>query len=596
MKKLKNKLNKKETGGCVDENGMEIPCPENTLFPPPIQIPIQTNPLLAQGEGLDINGKPIQKQTAPVNPDSEPVYEVDQRQVGSDNNNINVIPINSEGVLKKTRTNRLNFNHILPSLIAKNLLQGISNMSANSSQNAIKRFNNDQFSPLSYLPGNPNYSKQAYYGMDNVKKGGILFSEGGFLDDFTNGFLNYNEEPTNTQELVKPKKVKKDKFEDSGDEDVIYAQEAQRRRSPILSAESLISLDRMNPDGFKEKIAAVESNGRYDAENPNSSAVGKYQFLWDTWGKNIKSVTGVSSKKDFKKNPDAQEQFMNWYEKNQLNPQVEVLAPLAQGMTGNQLKALVHFKGFGGARTYLTKGEDNTQSHNISIPKYIKSFPDGGIVDPITDWHKQWMQSPMYKKMNEGEEDFTEQRLSALDSVGINFIPPSTMKSKYKTPSSNLGVYDANEHSVNINERVKSEDLINVTKAHEIGHARNKGDKFMSKQDKALVDPEQAALILQARYEAQQQGVYNPFEQPFKEEYLKDAKENGGLRNLLKMLGKDKTVEVMNSVSQNTPVTEPTVAKKGGKVKSYKQGGTYEIDASEYERLKNLGYDIEIIP
>ena len=256
---------------------------------------------------------------------------------------------------------------------------------------------------------------------------------------------------------------------------------------------------------------------------------------------------------------------MNWYEKNQLNPQVEVLAPLAQGMTGNQLKALVHFKGFGGARTYLTKGEDNTQSHNISIPNYIKSFSGGGIVDPITDWHKQWMQSPMYKKMNEGEEDFTEQRLSALDSVGINFIPPSTMKFKYKTPPSNLGVYDANEHSVNINERVKSEDLINVTKAHEIGHARNKGDKFMSKQDKALVDPEQAALILQARYEAQQQGVYNPFEQPFKEEYLKDAKENGGLRNLLKMLGKDKTVEVMNSVSQNTPA-ESSIAKTGGEI------------------------------
>ena len=35
--------------------------------------------------------------------------------------------------------------------------------------------------------------------------------------------------------------------------------------------------------------------------------------------------------------------------------------------------------------------------------------------------------------------------------------------------------------------------------------------------------------------------------------------------------------------------------KKGGIIE-YKEGGEYEIDDKEYERLKKLGYDIEIIP
>jgi hypothetical protein len=40
----------------------------------------------------------------------------------------------------------------------------------------------------------------------------------------------------------------------------------------------------------------------YKAENPTSSAVGKYQFLWDTRKEEIKTVTGITSSSDYKKN------------------------------------------------------------------------------------------------------------------------------------------------------------------------------------------------------------------------------------------------------------------------------------------------------
>ena len=195
MKKLKNKLSKKVTGGCVDENGMEIPCPDTQFF----NTGFTYNPLTGINE---------------ANPyyTNNPSAQIEQfNTIGK--NNLDTKPNDYQKILQKSeRTFGLNFNHILPSMIAKNLLSGISNMSVNSSQNAIKRFNNDQFSPLSYLPGNPNYSKQAYYGMDDAKKGGLLFSEGGFLDDFTNGFLNYNDEVKPPEESLNVKKVKKKKL------------------------------------------------------------------------------------------------------------------------------------------------------------------------------------------------------------------------------------------------------------------------------------------------------------------------------------------------------------------------------------------------
>src|ERR1700748_3909079 len=54
---------------------------------------------------------------------------------------------------------------------------------------------------------------------------------------------------------------------------------------------------------FKEEIGAHESDGKYDAQNDTSSAVGQYQFLWDLFGNRIKKETGVKNKEEFLANP-----------------------------------------------------------------------------------------------------------------------------------------------------------------------------------------------------------------------------------------------------------------------------------------------------
>jgi predicted nucleic acid-binding protein len=57
--------------------------------------------------------------------------------------------------------------------------------------------------------------------------------------------------------------------------------------------------------------------GGYTAKATNSSAVGKYQHLWDTHGvrqgnqkiSEIERVTGVKSEQEYLNNPEAQEKY-----------------------------------------------------------------------------------------------------------------------------------------------------------------------------------------------------------------------------------------------------------------------------------------------
>jgi len=128
-----------------------------------------------------------------------------------------------------------------------------------------------------------------------------------------------------------------------------------------------------------ESIASIESQGNYKATNPNSSATGKYQFLWGDWGKSIMKVTGVKSQEEFLNSPKAQEKYYSFYEKTYLLPEVQkIKKEIKTDLTDMQIAKLVHFRGEGGARKYL-KGElkDKPESHNVAISKYIKR--SGGV-------------------------------------------------------------------------------------------------------------------------------------------------------------------------------------------------------------------------
>lgn len=125
---------------------------------------------------------------------------------------------------------------------------------------------------------------------------------------------------------------------------------------------------------FTDDIVSKESGGNYKATNPYSSAAGKYQFLWNTWGNKIADFTGVQSKQEFLNNPQAQDKFYNeYYLPQELLPAVKRLKNKGFNMDTDSLAKLVHFRGEKGAYDYLTgKVGDKPESYNMSISKYIK--------------------------------------------------------------------------------------------------------------------------------------------------------------------------------------------------------------------------------
>lgn len=80
--------------------------------------------------------------------------------------------------------NPINWGHVLQSNLLLGLGQGLANAGPNSQQNAVKRWNAQQFNPMHYLPYTANYSTQDRFGdQSQMKKGGMVKKEdGGYID------------------------------------------------------------------------------------------------------------------------------------------------------------------------------------------------------------------------------------------------------------------------------------------------------------------------------------------------------------------------------------------------------------------------------
>lgn len=104
----------------------------------------------------------------------------------------------------------------------------------------------------------------------------------------------------------------------------------------------------------------------YKSTNSDSSAVGKYQFLWGdeikekNTGKRsghhtmIMKVTGVKSKEEFLNSPEAQEKYMQYVYEHDYKPTINKLKSQYNGMSDDLLSALLHFQGEGGTKVYLS--------------------------------------------------------------------------------------------------------------------------------------------------------------------------------------------------------------------------------------------------
>lgn len=98
----------------------------------------------------------------------------------------------------------INWGHVLQSNLLLGLGQGLANASSNSQQNAVKRFNQQQFNPLNYLPYTANYSQQDRFGdQSQMQRGGLVKKEdGGYSlpEDMRKWILGDEETPPVVQE------------------------------------------------------------------------------------------------------------------------------------------------------------------------------------------------------------------------------------------------------------------------------------------------------------------------------------------------------------------------------------------------------------
>lgn len=145
---------------------------------------------------------------------------------------------------------------------------------------------------------------------------------------------------------------------------------------------------------LKKGIPAIESGGGdYQAQNPKSSAAGKYQFLKShlpaiqAYAKKQGVFDEVNNMQDFKDQPELQEGFFTHYAKDTLWPQAKKLAmnPALNkdGLKVDEIGAIMHFQGVGGGRksivnrTLHKSPTSGTGVPNATGNKYLEVYNKG---------------------------------------------------------------------------------------------------------------------------------------------------------------------------------------------------------------------------
>lgn len=139
-------------------------------------------------------------------------------------------------------------------------------------------------------------------------------------------------------------------------------------------------------DTFFRAIGATETGGSknpYEAVGPKgSSASGKYQFLWNTWGPAINKFAGRPvTREQFLKDPQLQENWARHYYLREVTPQAshywsKYKKTLKNAGVRNleEVKAMIHFLGAGGVKQLATTGKYEVPGQNLTIPQYLGKF------------------------------------------------------------------------------------------------------------------------------------------------------------------------------------------------------------------------------
>lgn len=132
-------------------------------------------------------------------------------------------------------------------------------------------------------------------------------------------------------------------------------------------------------------IGQKESGGNYEALPKDkkghlvSSAVGKYQFLWESHKDWISKLTGIDDKEAFRKNPEAQEKAFEYWDQTVLTPNAMKIQK-NYGIQGdlNKIKYMVHFAGPKGAEDYFSGRKDTKDGFGMTTSKLWSRMEEGG--------------------------------------------------------------------------------------------------------------------------------------------------------------------------------------------------------------------------
>lgn len=141
----------------------------------------------------------------------------------------------------------------------------------------------------------------------------------------------------------------------------------------------------VEPTPFQESLKQRESSGNYKALPYKdgklvSSAVGAYQFLWNTHKDWIMKLTGVGSKEEFRNNPQAQDLAFKKWDEGTLTPYAKKIKAMGVKDSLDEIKAKVHFAGAQGAIDYYTKGKETKDAFGTKTSGY-KTYAEGGVYD-----------------------------------------------------------------------------------------------------------------------------------------------------------------------------------------------------------------------